>query len=58
MKKRSEATSFILIDEEHNVWKCHACGHIETFEADCPMENGWDLCPHCARRIVLAVWSM
>lgn len=53
-----EATSFILIDEEHNVWKCDACGHTEQLEADDPVENGWDFCPHCGRKIMLAVWSM
>ena len=24
---KGEGTTFILVDEEHNVWKCDACGH-------------------------------
>ena len=55
---KGEGTTFILVDEEHNVWKCDACGHTERLEADGPMENGWDFCPHCGRKIMLAVWRM
>lgn len=40
-----------LIDEKHNVWQCERCGHITQFEADGPMENGWHVCPCCARMI-------
>lgn len=47
----NEEAAFVLVDEEHNVWKCGKCGHLEQFEADGPAENGWDFCPHCARRI-------
>lgn len=48
---RSDA-AYICIDQDHNTWQCTACGHMETFEADGPTENGWGVCPHCARRIV------
>lgn len=47
----NEETAFALVDEEHNVWRCEKCGHLDRFEADGPKENGWDFCPHCARRI-------
>lgn len=48
---KSAPTTYTCIDREHNTWQCGACGHMEAFEADGPMENGWDFCPHCARRI-------
>ena len=40
-----------LIDEAHNVWQCPECGHIEQFEANGPISNGWSVCPCCARMI-------
>ena len=51
MEEAGTATTYICIDQDHNTWRCTACGHMETFEADGPKENGWDFCPHCARRI-------
>ena len=40
-----------LIDKPHNVWQCAECGHIERFEADGPITDGWTVCPSCARKI-------
>lgn len=40
-------SKYICIDEEHNTYQCDECGHIATFEADGPTENGWNLCPSC-----------
>lgn len=49
-----EATSFVCVNEAHNTWKCEKCGDLERLEADGPFECGWDFCPHCGRRIVVA----
>lgn len=40
-----------LVDVDHWVFRCTACGHIEQFEADGPFENGWNFCPGCGREI-------
>ena len=42
-----------LKDETHNAWECEICGYITSFEADGPMENGWNVCPVCAVPIVI-----
>jgi hypothetical protein len=39
------------VDQEHNTWNCRGCGYIETFEADGPVENGWNFCPGCGHEI-------
>lgn len=44
-------TAYKRIDPEHNTWMCGSCGHIESFEADGPYENGWNVCPHCGKNI-------
>ena len=41
-----------LVDEDNNNWECEVCGHMERFEADGPIENGWNVCPVCAVPIV------
>lgn len=51
--EKKSGTIYTCIDQEHNTWRCEACGHMETFEADGPTENGWDLCPSCGREIVV-----
>lgn len=40
-------TKYICVDAEHNTWQCEACRHLETFEADGAIENGWNVCPAC-----------
>lgn len=42
---------YACVDQEHNTWRC-SCGLLTTFEADGPHENGWNVCPACAREIV------
>ncbi len=48
----TDGTRYKLVDENHNTWACEKCGYIETFEADGPFENGWEICPHCGRHIL------
>ena len=43
----NEWAGYTCVDEEHNVWSCLSCGHMERFEADGPAENGWNVCPKC-----------
>lgn len=52
-KKRptEDTTVYLRVDEDHNTFRCMRCGALESFEADGPYENGWDVCPHCGRRI-------
>ena len=45
-------TTYQMVNQKHNVWRCDRCGHMEHFEADGPFENGWDFCPHCGRPIL------
>ena len=42
-----EKVIYSCVDQEHNTWNCRGCGYIETFEADGPVENGWNFCPGC-----------
>ena len=44
-------TVYTCADREHDAWICGACGYIEDFEADGPVENGWRFCPACGREI-------
>ena len=46
-----EKVIYSCVDQEHNTWNCRGCGYIETFEADGPMENGWNFCPGCGHEI-------
>ena len=39
-----EKVIYSCVDQEHNTWNCRGCGYIETFEADGPVENGWNFC--------------
>ena len=41
----------VLVDEEHNVYQCEACGALRQFEADGPYENGWIVCPCCGHGV-------
>lgn len=41
----NEKVIYSCVDQEHNTWNCRGCGYIETFEADGPVENGWNFCP-------------
>ena len=45
-----EKVIYSCVDQEHNTWNCRGCGYIETFEADGPVENGWNFCPAAAMR--------
>ena len=45
-----EKCKYKIIDEEHNIYQCEACGYIVELEADGPFENGLDYCAHCGRR--------
>lgn len=47
----NEKTVYTCVDKEHDAWTCGACGYIEDFEADGPVENGWRFCPACGREI-------
>ena len=44
-------TRFRLADRGHNVWQCDQCLFLAAFEADGPVENGWNVCPHCSRLV-------
>lgn len=46
-----EKVIYSCVDQEHNTWNCRGCGYIETFEADGPVENGWNFCPGCGHEI-------
>lgn len=46
-----EKVIYSCVDREHNTWNCRGCGYIETFEADGPVENGWNFCPGCGHEI-------
>lgn len=46
-----EKTFYELVDADHNVYRCAACGNLEQFEADGPYENGWTVCPVCGREL-------
>ena len=46
-----EKVIYSCVDREHNAWNCRGCGYIETFEADGPVENGWNFCPGCGHEI-------
>ena len=48
----AEKTKYKLVDPEHNTWMCQECGFTESFEADGPFENGWNVCPHCGDAIL------
>ena len=43
----NEETKYRLIDEVSNTCMCQDCGFMASFEADGPVENGWNVCPHC-----------
>lgn len=47
-----EKCKYKIIDEEHNIYQCEACGYIVELEADGPFENGLDYCAHCGREVV------
>ena len=47
-----EKCKYKIIDEEHNIYQCGACGYIVELEADGPFENGLDYCAHCGREVV------
>lgn len=49
-----EKAIYSCVDREHDAWRCGQCGYIENFEADGPVENGWNLCPGCGKEITLA----
>ena len=34
-----------------SIWRCSACGEEWYFEADDPIENGADYCPHCGAKM-------
>lgn len=40
MEEAGTATTYICIDQDHNTWRCTACGHMETFEADGQRRTG------------------
>lgn len=44
-------TRYLLVDEEHFVYKCENCGHLHEFEADGPLENDFNYCPKCGLKI-------
>lgn len=44
-------TRFRLVDRDHNVYECTACGYLHRFEADGAQENGWTVCPACGEPI-------
>lgn len=47
----NERAIYTCVDQEHDTWQCGRCGHLETFEADGPVENGWNFCPGCGREL-------
>lgn len=49
-----EKAIYSCVDREHDAWQCGRCGYIENFEADGPVENGWNFCPGCGKEIELA----
>lgn len=49
----NENTTYRCIDKEHDAWVCEKCGRIENFEADGPVENGFEFCPGCGRKIII-----
>ena len=44
MKKQGP---YKCVDKANNNWMCEVCYHMEKFEADGPIENGWNVCPVC-----------
>lgn len=47
----NEKAIYTCVDQEHNTWQCSQCGRLETFEADGPVENGWNFCPDCGELV-------
>lgn len=44
-------TRYVLVDEDHHVYKCESCGSLHQFEADGAAENGFRFCPYCGKTI-------
>ena len=44
--------TYILIDEDRNVFTCSRCRHLLSFREGGPFANDVRHCPNCGRRII------